>query len=610
MAYHRKGKIMTYLIIVLMVLIVTVVYHHVGYLALLKLVSRRAHKRIFPEGNIRKNNRFGILVCAFNEQEHIKEKLHNLGAMLYDTELYAIHVYLDGCTDNTYEEAMLAQSHLAQQNVVCHLHYNKQNQGKAHGINELITLTKSNYDVLLFTDVSALLSIDVLNKIDTDFKDPDIKVITGVYVLDEHATPEQQHYWQYQNNVKSMESSLGAVIGVPGAMFAIRSKYTDILDENTINDDFILSMKALKNGGKAVVNSDINIIERECDEQSHDYARRVRLGAGNWQQIKILFELFNPRLGWVSFNFISHKVLRGVMPILLALIYILLFSMAFFSNLLLVKLLCCVIVAVHSLFVVKSTLNIKAKIPIVDKVNYILNAYFLALWGIIKFERGDYKKHWERVHDREAEPNVSIKVIKRIIDIVGSVVGLTLLSPIMLLVAATIKVSSRGPVLFNQLRVGESNDNFVALFNVLKFRSMVVDAEVASGAVWASKDDPRITPIGRFIRKTRLDELPQLWNVLVGDMSLIGPRPERPVFYSKLEKDIPYFSQRTYGIKPGISGLAQVMNGYDESIDDAREKIGWDYAYMLSTSSPRSWFYMELTIFLKTLVVIFTGKGQ
>lgn len=126
-----------------MVLIVTVVYHHVGYLALLKLVSRRDHKRIFPEGNTRKNNRFGILVCAFNEQEHIKEKLHNLGAMLYNTELYAIHVYLDGCTDNTYEEAMLAQSHLAQQNVVCHLHYNKQNQGKAHGINELITDRKS-----------------------------------------------------------------------------------------------------------------------------------------------------------------------------------------------------------------------------------------------------------------------------------------------------------------------------------------------------------------------------------------------------------------------------------------------------------------------------------
>jgi lipopolysaccharide/colanic/teichoic acid biosynthesis glycosyltransferase len=610
MAYHRKEKIMTYLLITLAVLIALVLYHHIGYVALLKLFSRDNNKRLVFAKNTKATASFGILICAYNEQAYIKEKLYNLGAMLYNTKMFAIHVYLDGCTDNTYEEAMLAQAQLAKQDVVCHLHFNKQNQGKAHAINELIKLTKPNYDVLVFTDVSALLSIDVLMNLDADFKDTRLNVITGVYILDEHATTEQKHYWQYQNSIRSMESALGAVIGVPGAMFAIRSKYTDVLEQSIINDDFILSMNALKNGGKAVVNSEINILERECDEQSHDYARRVRLGAGNWQQIKILYKLLNPQLGWVSFNFFSHKVLRGVMPIVLALIYILLFSIAIFSTLLLPKLLCGIITSIHGIELTKKVFKIKMKLPIVDKINYILNAYFLALWGIIKFERGDYKQHWRRVHRSNTQQNVTIKVLKRAIDIVGSVTGLLLLSPVMLSVAAMIKLTSRGPVLFNQLRVGESNDDFVALFDVLKFRSMVVDAEAQSGAVWASKNDPRITPIGRFIRKTRLDELPQLWNVLVGDMSLIGPRPERPVFYSKLEKDIPYFSQRTYGIKPGISGLAQVMNGYDESIDDARNKIGWDYAYMLSTSSPRSWCYMELTILFKTLVVIFTGKGQ
>lgn len=607
---HREENIMTYLLIILAVLIALVIYHHVGYVALLKLFSHGKRKRLISAKNTKATTHFGILICAYNEQDHIKEKLHNLGAMLYNTDMYAIHVYLDGCTDKTYEEAMLAQAHLATQHVECHLHFNKHNRGKAHGINELIKLTKTNYDVLLFTDVSALLSIDVLTNIDADFKDKKINVITGVYVLDEQATQEQKHYWQYQNNVKSMESSLGAVIGVPGAMFAIRSQYTDLLDESAINDDFILSMNALKNGGKAIVDKNINIVERECDEQSHDYARRVRLGAGNWQQIKVLLTLFNPKLGWVSFNFISHKVLRGIMPLLLALIYVLLFSMALFSNVMLAKLGCGAIALLHGIELTKRVFSITTKIPVVDKVNYILNAYFLALWGIIKYEKGDYKSHWQRVHTGKSEQNGTIKCVKRGIDIIGSALGLIVLSPVMLLVALTIKLTSRGPVLFNQLRVGESSDSFVALFNVLKFRSMVVDAEVKSGAVWASKDDPRITPVGRFIRKTRLDELPQLWNVLVGDMSLIGPRPERPVFYSKLEKDIPYFSQRTYGIKPGISGLAQVMNGYDESIDDARNKIGWDYAYMLSTSSPRSWCYMELTILFKTLVVIFTGKGQ
>lgn len=158
--------------------------------------------------------------------------------------------------------------------------------------------------------------------------------------------------------------------------------------------------------------------------------------------------------------------------------------------------------------------------------------------------------------------------------------------------------------------MGESSDDFVELFYVYKFRSMVVDAESRSGAVWASKDDPRITAVGRFMRKTRIDELPQLINVLKGEMSLIGPRPERPVFYGKLEKDIPYFCQRTYGVKPGISGLAQVMNGYDETIDDARSKIGWDYAYSLSMSSPRAWAKLEFSIVVKTLQVVFTGKGQ
>ena len=133
---------------------------------------------------------------------------------------------------------------------------------------------------------------------------------------------------------------------------------------------------------------------------------------------------------------------------------------------------------------------------------------------------------------------------------------------------------------------------------------MYTDAEAKSGAVWACDNDPRITKVGRFLRKTRIDELPQFWNVLKGDMSLIGPRPERPAFYMNLEENVPYFSQRTYHLKPGISGLAQVMNGYDENIEGVRKKIAWDYAYALSLSSYSSWYKTEMSIFLKTLLVI------
>jgi lipopolysaccharide/colanic/teichoic acid biosynthesis glycosyltransferase/cellulose synthase/poly-beta-1,6-N-acetylglucosamine synthase-like glycosyltransferase len=599
---------MTVTLITLIILFGLAVYHHVGYPILLNLMSKNKQEATSVDNGPSK--RIGILMCAYNEQHHISEKLHNLGSLLYDSEKVTIHVYLDGCTDNTYDEALKAQSHLAKQNVVCHLHLSKDNRGKVQGINELINLTKPIYDILLFTDVSALLSIDALNIINAHFNDDSINVITGVYTLDDQATAEQKGYWNYQNKLKSMESSFGAVAGVPGAMFAIRASAAEPLEVGTINDDFILSMQALNKGGKAIVDQNITILERECDEHTHDNARRVRLGAGNWQQIKMLLSLLNPQLGWVSFNYFSHKVLRGIMPIIITLIYVMLVILAGVYQQPVAVVSVVGLIGLHGVFFIKRLFNISAKFPVIDKVNYVLNAYFLALWGIVKFEKGDYKKHWQRVHSQPSEQNMGIKFVKRTIDIVGASIGLILVFPIMLVAAIVTKLTSKGPVIFSQQRVGETTDNFVTLFNVLKFRSMVVDAEAKSGAVWASKNDPRITPVGRFMRKTRIDELPQLWNVLIGDMSLIGPRPERPVFYAKLEQEIPYFCQRTYGIKPGISGLAQVMNGYDETLEDARNKIGWDYAYLLSTSSTRSWCYMELSILVRTFMVVFTGKGQ
>lgn len=203
-----------------------------------------------------------------------------------------------------------------------------------------------------------------------------------------------------------------------------------------------------------------------------------------------------------------------------------------------------------------------------------------------------------------------IAFCKRSIDIIGAVVGLTLFSPIILLAGIAIKLDSKGGVIYKQLRVGRINEDRTDLIYVYKLRSMRFDAEKATGAVWAQGNDPRITRVGRFLRKTRIDELPQFWNVLRGDMSLIGPRPERPSFYTKLEREIPYFIQRTYGIKPGISGLAQVMNGYDESVEDVRNKIAWDYSYVLSMSRFSTWLKMECDILFKTIKVVVLGKGQ
>ncbi|MEZ9789971.1 sugar transferase [Vibrio breoganii] len=205
--------------------------------------------------------------------------------------------------------------------------------------------------------------------------------------------------------------------------------------------------------------------------------------------------------------------------------------------------------------------------------------------------------------------NNTITLGKRFFDVTGSLIGIALLLPLMPFIAIAILGTSKGPLFYRQLRVGKSTPNKMALFEIIKFRTMYQNAE-AKGAAWATKHDPRITPVGRFLRKTRLDELPQLFNVLKGEMSLIGPRPERPVFYKTLEKEIPFFADRTYGVLPGITGLAQVNQGYDTSIEDVRSKVGYDHSYALSHNSVRNWFVTDFQITVKTLRIMVDGRGQ
>ncbi len=199
---------------------------------------------------------------------------------------------------------------------------------------------------------------------------------------------------------------------------------------------------------------------------------------------------------------------------------------------------------------------------------------------------------------------------KRGFDIAGALLGLAAGSVLFPLIALAIKLDSPGPVLFRQLRIGRSLPDRVELFWMIKFRTMRQDAEKVTGAVWAQKEDPRITRVGRFMRKTRLDELPQLWNVLRGDMSLIGPRPERPGFYQKLERAIHYFAERTYGLRPGITGLAQVCQGYDRDIEDVRSKVSYDHAYAIALSRPGAWMAMDGEILWRTAGVMVGMRGQ
>ncbi|MFP4516463.1 MAG: TIGR03013 family XrtA/PEP-CTERM system glycosyltransferase [Desulfovibrionales bacterium] len=190
------------------------------------------------------------------------------------------------------------------------------------------------------------------------------------------------------------------------------------------------------------------------------------------------------------------------------------------------------------------------------------------------------------------------KLIKRMLDVCCSLLGLALVSPLLPLIALLIRLDSRGPVFFKQTRVGEGGKDFV----IMKFRTMREDAE-ANGAVWAEEEDPRITRVGKWLRKTRLDEVPQLFNVLGGTMSFVGPRPERPEFVQMLKEVIPYYGERHY-VKPGITGWAQVSYPYGSSVEDAIEKLRYDLYYIKNLS-----ITFDILIILKTIHVVLFGKG-
>jgi sugar transferase (PEP-CTERM system associated) len=195
--------------------------------------------------------------------------------------------------------------------------------------------------------------------------------------------------------------------------------------------------------------------------------------------------------------------------------------------------------------------------------------------------------------------NTTINFYKRLLDIMGAVLGILLTLAFFPFIALLIKLDSPGPIFFKQIRVGEMEQEFL----LYKFRTMRQDAELGTGAVWAQKNDPRITRLGSFLRKSRIDELPQLYNVLKGEMSFIGPRPERPEFVGKLKEVVPFYSERHF-VKPGITGWAQIKYPYGASEKDALEKLRYDLYYIKNMS-----IFLELSITIETIKVMLFGRG-
>jgi sugar transferase (PEP-CTERM system associated) len=203
------------------------------------------------------------------------------------------------------------------------------------------------------------------------------------------------------------------------------------------------------------------------------------------------------------------------------------------------------------------------------------------------------------VFSSELGPSRTSVAFQEVYSFLVALVGAILTLPIMLLTALLVRLTSRGPVLYKQTRVGLNGK----LISVLKFRSMFVNAEAASGAVWATKNDPRITGLGAYLRKFRIDELPQFWNVLRGDMSFVGPRPERPEFVQALSEKIPFYRQR-HCVKPGLTGWAQINHKYGDTVEDTITKLEYDLYYIKHIS-----FSLNTYIILNTVKTVLLGRG-
>jgi len=221
--------------------------------------------------------------------------------------------------------------------------------------------------------------------------------------------------------------------------------------------------------------------------------------------------------------------------------------------------------------------------------------------------RGDERDAVTEVFPRERSESIN-----RALNIAIAGTSFLLLSPVLLLIAIAIRLTSRGPIIYAQTRVGldrrwrdtlalrerRHEDLGGQVFTIFKFRTMRVDAERFSGAVWAQENDPRVTNLGRMLRKFRLDELPQLWNIMRGDMNIVGPRPERPSIVARLREDIAEYRYR-HRVRPGLTGLAQINQHYDACLEDVRAKVRWDLQYIKTQD-----IWLDIRIMLKTVPAV------
>lgn len=586
-------------------------YHHFFYPKLLKiLASKYAPVSNAPKADAAEKAFITVILPCYNEAKYIGQKLFNFAYLDYPTDRFKVIVVNDGSTDQTVAVFQQTIQHPLLKNICFELRDFNKNRGKIAVVNQV--LAEQPAGLVCLSDVSALISIDAFKLINNHMQDPTVGVVAASYGLLNPGSAGEATYWQYQVAIKQHESAMGSTLGVHGALYCIRAELFQPLSADSINDDFMIPMQVIAQGYRVQYDANIVGVELEQSTQQLDFHRRVRIAAGNVQQVIRLRHLLLPKFGAVAFNFFSGKCLRIFMPFCMLMMLLGSAVLAFDSNFWLFVTLLQALIYGTAAWVHWGRARTWPKSA--KLVHYLVLGHLASLagWWLL-LRRSSRIVRWrkfEQTSDSEDYLPVGARIGKRSFDLFFASLILVLTLPLWAIIAVMIKLESPGPVFFRQLRIGQCNHQVSQLFYMIKFRSMVQDAEKNTGAVWATKQDSRVTRVGRFLRKTRLDELPQMINVLRGEMSLVGPRPERPELCANLEQHIPYFTERTCFVRPGITGLAQVNLGYDSCLDDVRNKVLYDHSYALALHSVRGWLKMDLHVMVRTIMIMILGRGQ
>jgi len=552
-----------------------------------------------------------VLIPAHNEAARLEDKLLNTLSLAYPSERVEILVASDGSADAT---ASIARAYENQGVRVFEL---TERGGKLAALKHLLAHARG--DLILFTDVGASLQTDILRELARDFDDPQVMVTMPRYASTTGGTgaaAAEGAYWSRETRLKELEAERDMLLGAHGACYLMRREAVANIPDDTIHDDFLWPLLARADGGRIAYRSDLVVSDDPPTRLRTIFERTARMAQGNLQILWRYRKLLGPSDPRMALSLIGHKLFKTLGPLwILGLVLWInlrarsvpaLVPLAVAGDLLLLLLLAAT--------AWKATGRALPKVLAVGV--HALVAQAACAMGILRFAFRVDATRWRRPAENDvltldlpAPPPRSVRFTKRLLDIVGSLVALVLALPLLPIIVLLIWLDSPGPIFYRQERVATDYAGRPRAFAVWKFRTMRVDAEADGQAVWATENDPRVTSVGAVLRKLRLDEIPQLVQVLRGDMSLVGPRPERPSISGLLAAQLPGYDDRHPPCKPGITGWAQVHTGYDTSVESVRQKITYDFAYNAHLYDLRSYLVMELRVLLLTIAVIVRRKG-